>query len=263
MKINYLLHTGKKNPTIIFLHGLGGNLYAWKEIEKDLHKKGYPTLRIDLRGHGESTRPKKTEQYKLELFAKDLNKIIKDLKIKNFIIVGHCFGGVIATIYQNKYKKAKALVLISSTHKAPKRLIAFKPFLFLANDIFGDYLPEDFDTSRKDFSKYISSGDLDISRIKSDINNTGIKSYLACFYHLSKYRGEELLKQLDVPVEIIAGEKDTIFYEKYPDKIKKLISKSYLTKIPNANHLLILGNYKRIATVINDFIKDSSLDKLK
>ncbi len=59
MKINYKIHKNKNDLYLVFLHGLGGNLYAWNEIRTIMHKKNYSTLAIDLRGHGESFRPKK------------------------------------------------------------------------------------------------------------------------------------------------------------------------------------------------------------
>ena len=167
MKINYLYKNDNvtKKITFVFLHGLGGNLYAWKDYFSLFNKRGYATLAIDLRGHGLSKRADKPQQYDLEIFARDVKKILDKEKIKNFVLVGHCFGGVIASIFQKKYKSAKALILISATSKAPTRLKIVEPILGLLNR-FHEYLPEDKIVNRTDYSEYIGTTDYDINRIK-------------------------------------------------------------------------------------------------
>ncbi len=42
-------------PLAVFLHGLGENRAIWSELSEVLREKGFATLEIDMRGHGEST----------------------------------------------------------------------------------------------------------------------------------------------------------------------------------------------------------------
>jgi len=254
MKINYKIHKNKNDLYLVFLHGLGGNLYAWNEIRTIMHKKNYSTLAIDLRGHGESFRPKKINDYKLEYFADDINKIIKKEKIKKFVIIGHCFGGVIASIYQNKYKKAKGAILIASTYKSPKRLKAIIPVLGLFNYFLSNYLPDKNLYNRKSFDDFINTGDYNPKRIFTDILNTSPKSYSATFYQFNKYNGEKILPKINIPVLIISGENDTIFNLKYAEKIAKLIKKSKLEIIEHTNHILIINYPQKITKLIIKFL---------
>jgi len=240
MKINYSYNKKGKQPTIIFLHGLGGNLHAWDPITTILNKRGFSTLSIDLRGHGKSERAIEPQEYKIDNFVNDIDKLIIKLKIDNFIVVGHCFGGVVASVYQYKYKKAKLLIMIGSTHKAPKRMRLLYPFMFIANHFILKYIPSEHADERLDFSKFIGTGDYNLLRIASDIKHTSIKSYSATFYQFNNYNGEDILKSIKIPILIISGKKDLVFTDKYAYRICELAKDATNVKIKHANHIMII-----------------------
>jgi pimeloyl-ACP methyl ester carboxylesterase len=103
--INYeILHPNNKN-SIIFLHGWGSN----KEIMKQAfgtYFKDYKHIYIDMPGFGKSTSD-------IVLTTFDYGDIIKNFLVKlniiPSIVVGHSFGGKVATL-----QKPKNLVLLSS-----------------------------------------------------------------------------------------------------------------------------------------------------
>src|SRR3989338_1584987 len=104
LEIHYVYKPVKSSkPVLLFLHGLGANYSEWKQTMVLARNRGYSTLAIDLRGHGLSSAPEKKEFYALEHFANDLKKILIQLKIKKFILIGHSFGGSIAIVYCTKY----------------------------------------------------------------------------------------------------------------------------------------------------------------
>ena len=94
IRINYSI-SRVSDFFLIFIHGAGGDLNAWKEQEHFFHKNGLSTIAIDLRGHGLSDRPNSVRSYRLECFAKDIHQIIVKEKIKKFVMIGHCFGGMV------------------------------------------------------------------------------------------------------------------------------------------------------------------------
>src|SRR3989344_1665595 len=95
VKINYEV-SGKNENCLVFLHGLGGDLNAWKNERKFFKKKNISTIAIDLRGHGKSERPKSYESYGLDKFAMDVYFVLKKKRKKKFILVWHCFGGIVS-----------------------------------------------------------------------------------------------------------------------------------------------------------------------
>lgn len=90
-KIYYKINR-KSGLFLIFVHGWTNNWSVWEKEIKFFQKKGYSTLTLDLRGHGQSDKPQNKKQYRFQCFAKDINEIIKKEKINNFVLIGHSMG---------------------------------------------------------------------------------------------------------------------------------------------------------------------------
>ncbi|NCC32311.1 MAG: alpha/beta fold hydrolase, partial [Chloroflexia bacterium] len=110
----------RSERTIVLLHGAGGDHLAWRVQYPALHAAGYSTLALDLRGHGYSDRPRGADDYRLERFAEDLSDVLTALDIREFIIVGHCFGGMVATMFhQANPQLSRGYILIDTAARAP------------------------------------------------------------------------------------------------------------------------------------------------
>ena len=258
-KINYDISKSSKDNWLIFIHGAGGDLTAWRKERYFFHKKGYSTIPVDLRGHGKSERPDLPISYKLENFAKDVDTIIKHEKIKNFIIIGHCFGGIVTIMFQKLFPLlAKAYILIDTTYKAPKKLKQlFHKYPFFVHIL--NHILENENLRKKHFShvkykKFIGTGDYNAFRIFSDIAHTSFKSWIFTYENLSNFNGIKIMKKINKPVLIIEGKKDSIFNVLKAEKIHKLIKNSELKIIPNANHIIILNNPGVLEKEIFNFI---------
>src|SRR4051812_7545312 len=95
--IHYHKHTvGANKRYIILLHGLGGSLKSWSPIRKRLHDAGYSTIAVDLRGCGKSSKEDQLEFYDFRFFVQDILSIMDKEHIHKPVIIGHCFGGMIA-----------------------------------------------------------------------------------------------------------------------------------------------------------------------
>ncbi|MFA7314872.1 MAG: alpha/beta hydrolase [Candidatus Magasanikbacteria bacterium] len=263
-KINYdLTKVKNNNKYLVFLHGAGGDLTAWNKERSAFHKKGYSTLAIDLRGHGKSSRPNLSEDYDLENFAKDVFAVLKQEKIVQFVLVGHCFGGMVTMMFHKFFPKlAEAYILIDTTYKAPKKLhwLFHKNLLFvyLLNYILKYKKNKTKNFVHNNFDKYRGTGDWNIKRILSDIAHTSFKSWVFTYQNISKFDAVETMKAIQQRVLIIEGEKDTIFNVLKAKEIHSLIKKSELNIVPNANHIIVLNNPKEIEIEILNFLK--SLD---
>jgi pimeloyl-ACP methyl ester carboxylesterase len=103
-KIAYDLINIDKKQNIIFLHGWGSNKEIMK-IFKDSFKE-FKHIYIDMPGFGKSS-----NNYVLttQEYAKIINQFLKELNINKDIIIGHSFGGKVATLL-----KPDLLVLLAS-----------------------------------------------------------------------------------------------------------------------------------------------------
>ena len=98
-----------KDQAVVFLHGGPGYNSALFEgtTAEALSKNGFYVLVYDRRGEGRSE--DQEAAFTFEETFKDLNRIYKKFKLKKAILIGHSFGGVVATLYAEQYpKKVKA-----------------------------------------------------------------------------------------------------------------------------------------------------------
>jgi pimeloyl-ACP methyl ester carboxylesterase len=257
-KIHYEISDGSLSKHIFFVHGLGGDLKAWEKEREFFQELGYKTLAVDLRGHGLSGRPDNEDAYSFQNFASDIEAIIQQEKLDTFIIVGHCFGGMIAMIFEHLYpKRNKALILVDTGYKPPffsdifLHHNLFKKFLSL----FGKYLPNYHLTTPVDYGSFIGSDDFNKKRLLSDIMHTSIKSYLLISSQLLSYNAGAFLDIIKIPTLIIEGTRDTIFPPEVAEALHKRIKKSELDFIKGANHILVLTNPIELNGSIHNFLK--------
>ncbi|MDE6886056.1 MAG: alpha/beta hydrolase [Helicobacteraceae bacterium] len=122
-EISYILQNNTKNKWALFLHGWGANKELMQNAFKNTFRE-YNHLYLDLPGFGNSS-----NDYVLD--SKDYCKIaqafLKTLNITPSVIIGHSFGGKIATLLNpNK------LVLLSSAGIIKKKSLKVKVKIKLA-----------------------------------------------------------------------------------------------------------------------------------
>lgn len=100
---------------LIFLHGGPGSNAGSFEITtaEKIADMGYFVILYDRRGEGRSADLK--AKYTFRQTFDDLNDIYKRFGIKKATLIGYSFGGLLATLYTEKYSdKVSSLVLVSS-----------------------------------------------------------------------------------------------------------------------------------------------------
>jgi proline iminopeptidase len=104
-----------KDQAVIFLHGGPGyNASIFEATTAEtLSKNGFYVLVYDRRGEGRSDDD--NASFTFEETFKDLKQLYKKFKLKKAILIGHSFGGVVATLYAEQYpKKVEALLLVGA-----------------------------------------------------------------------------------------------------------------------------------------------------
>lgn len=252
-------YTKKGEKCLIFVHGLGGDMTAWKPERAYFEKLGYSTAALDLRGHGLSDRGESLSFYNFENFAKDIEALIKHLQIKKPILVGHCFGGIVSLYFAAIYQKLlSALILIDSSYKPPAYLGGANT---IAHMLIGKLLsagahvlPNFQIPGHVDFSKFIGTEDIDVRRFTSDVLHTSTKGYMLMCKKLTGYDGKALLAKVTIPTFVLEGEEDTIFPPDIAIHIAERLKKSDLEFIPNANHILVINNAPEVNVSIERFL---------
>jgi non-heme chloroperoxidase len=97
---------------VVLIHGYPLSGASWEKQVPVLLKAGYRVITYDRRGFGKSSQP--TEGYNYDTLAKDLHKLISELKLNDFTLVGFSMGGGEIARYFGKYgsKGASKAVII-------------------------------------------------------------------------------------------------------------------------------------------------------
>ena len=256
-KIYYHKTLRDKTRWLIFLHGFGGDLTAWDKERDYFSRIGISSIAMDLRGHGLSQKSRNRDFYKVENFSKDLRSLIKAEKLLQPVIIGHCFGGMVAMYFQAKFPNdSKGLVLVDTSFKPP--FLSFNPiertFLKYLFELLR-LIPDFHLNGHRNFDEFAGTNDVNIKRILSDILHTSLQSYLTICESLVDLNAKQLLRQINVPTLVIEGGKDSIFPPEIARYLNQRIKKSELDLIPDANHILVLNNPKDLEKSIESFLK--------
>ena len=113
-RLHYRLQgkTTTKGPVLLFIHGWCSNATHWKEQQRYFGRR-HRVLSVDRRGMGRSSTP--GSGHTVKQHAADLSALLKHLKIRKVIAVGHAGGGP-ATLELTRIeaKRVKATVMIDS-----------------------------------------------------------------------------------------------------------------------------------------------------
>lgn len=89
--IAYEERAGAGTPgTIVLVHGLGGSFHSWWAQLEACEGRGHRTIAYDQRGAGLSSKP--SGPYSVELWARDLVRVIEALEVEQPVLVGHSVG---------------------------------------------------------------------------------------------------------------------------------------------------------------------------
>lgn len=249
VKLVYNYYPSKNKPFLVFLHGLGANWSEWKDSLSVAKKKGYGIIALDLRGHGLSSVPQEDKNFEMERYALDVREILNYEKIKDYILIGHSFGGSIIVTYCNEFKDRlpKALVFVESTHVYPYK----KYHEFNENPAICYFLRKLVDWKMFTGKSYPKKYELNITSVLKEnwlfkffdeLYYTPLSAIFKTLDNAKKYsanKGKQIihsLKNISIPTLIVAGKQDKVIDPKFSSEMHKLIPNSKLKIFDSADH---------------------------
>jgi len=265
-KISYKLKK-KSNLFLVFIHGWVNDWTTWKKEIEFFQRKGYSTLTLDLRGHGQSDKPEGKNKYRLEYFARDIQVIIKKEEIKYFILVGHSMGGIISLMYYkmfNKHEEIKGLILCDTTyrnilvHRTIKHILPFVRYIL-------DFIIS-HETINKKYFSHLKDIDLNKYNNCSDyfvfyrgLYNAPLKSVFACLEAMLNFNLKNVLPTIKVPVLIIEGAQDKLLPKIDSLELYEEIKDAEIDFVPKGKHFVNIQNPKLVSKYIFNFLSKHGL----
>jgi len=260
----------RSKPLLLFVHGFPEFWFSWRSQLK-YFAKDYWVVALDMRGYGDSDKPRKVSAYKMETLKKDIVDFVKALNRNSFILCGHDWGGAIAWGVAASYPEmVSKLIILNAPHpNAFKRKIETSVKQFLKSwYIFAfqmPYLPElyfkteDLEVFRDMFENKISEEELEGYK-----NNWSRKGAFTppIDYYRNVLKARDLLKpeklpKITSPVQIIWGENDLALERDLAEMCRPFVESLKIHYIPNANHFVQQDKPDEVNRVIEEFLNSN------
>lgn len=256
---------GQSNKIILFLHGLGSYIPAWKFNIQEL-KNHFRCIAIDLPGFGKSD--KKIHSASMEFYSNIVLKFIQSIKVAEVNLVGHSMGGQIAiNCVLNFPDLIDKLVLIAPAgfERFTKEEIQIiknitKPENFLTTEV--EQIKTNYEMSFYNFpeeAKFLIDDRIKISEDDEFYNYcVAISNSISGMIEQPIF---ERLKEIYQHTLVIFGKNDSLIPNKYLHKTTtEEIAKSGCAEIPHSNLILLneCGHFAQIekSEQVNQAIKN-------
>jgi esterase len=122
LRIHYLDWGGEGKQPLILLHGIGRVAHTFDHLA--LHfSPNYHVMAVDMRGHGDSGWDPKGA-YLVEDYAKDIEGMAAQLRLRNIVIWGNSTGGRVAQVFAGLHPDLVAGVIAEDVGPERPREIA-------------------------------------------------------------------------------------------------------------------------------------------
>lgn len=244
--------TRGKGTAVVLLHGFLENSSMWKAVIEVLSKRNR-VIAIDLLGHGQ------TEclgyVHSMELMADAVAAVLKHLRIRRTIVIGHSMGGYVALAFAEKnIEKIKGFCLMNSTSLADdeeRKLLRSR-----ANKL----VPQNFNNMvQLSFANLFSeeSGILFKEEKEAAIQEalkTSLQGYIACQEGMRiRPNRAQVLQNLSCEKLSIIGKKDPVL--ELATSIKEANKLNMKTEVFNDGHMSHIENKEALITAFQQFIK--------
>lgn len=230
---------------IIILHGWYLNHNFYTEIKKIFEKNEYTVFVPDLPGFGDEKLIKPVMD--LDDYVDFVLNFFKKNKIKSAIIIGHSFGGRIATkIAYFHPELVNKLILTGVPLIRSRQSLAIKlmAFVGVSSKVIFNLLPDNwYNFFRKVLYKLIGQWDY----YKAGILKETFKKIIN--EDLSK-----LTYGIEVPTLLVWGKEEKVVSVSVGEEINRRILNSKFILVENATHMLPCRKPEEFSKVVLDFI---------
>lgn len=237
---------GNGQDTILLLHGWGQSSAFWKDLITKLSDT-YTVYILDLPGFGLSQEPPFV--WSLDDYARFIHSFTSQFNVKNPIIIGHSFGGSIASVYASRYPLQKLILYSSGGIPASVSLYSKLYRKVIVN--IGKHIAPNmvYKSHTLLFKPKNYTNKVVITRKRS-------KRMLDIYTSLSGNL-EKNLKHIHIPTLIIVGNNDFIVQPITGRYINSLIPTSHLVQIPHATHFAHIEQPEAFYNIILIFLRNT------
>jgi len=236
--------------TVLFCDGIVCDGFIWKYLWNDLAADGKTSVaHFHYRGHGRSASPADPDRIDIEAHADDVWSVRQQIGVSPCVLIGHSMGCQVALeAYHRHPENVRALVLICGTFGRVTKTVRGVPVVDMILPkllAIADKRPE---LVRALWSRLPSemavkvamrAGEVDPERIREEdvlpylqhLKHVDFPMFLRMLRAAGEHTAENYLGAIEIPVLIIAGEKDTL--------TPPYLSQAMAAALPNAELMMV------------------------
>lgn len=237
-------------PTMVFIHGSGGNCSIWKDQVRALSFL-VNTVAIDLPGHGLSDGPgmDSVKDY-ADVVARFIGKLDGPKPVPCGLSLG---GAIVQTLLLDYAEPLYAGVLISTGAR-----LKVKPAIF-------ETIESNYDAFVSMYAEMGFSAKTDPGKLQPVLAETAACApavaagdFMAC----DRFDVMGRLKEIDLPVLVFSASEDRLTPPKYSDYLEKNIPGAVRAKVKGAGHMVPVEKPAAVTSAIVDFLDGLSSSSL-
>jgi pimeloyl-ACP methyl ester carboxylesterase len=245
-------------PLVVLLHGFPQSRMTWRDSLPALSRAGFRVLAPDLRGYGDSPKPKGVNAYQASEVVADIAELIDEPAV----VVGHDWGAVMAWyLAMARPELVRKLVILNVPHPAAiarelgrstrqKLKLTYQLFFRLPA------LPELF---MRLFGRVLLRRAGRITREEADAyaRQWALTPMLNYYRAVPRSRGllRRTLRKIEVPVLIIWSEHEPVFNAAAIEDLGAWVSDVRIERIAGAGHFVQHDARQRVNQLLIEFAK--------
>lgn len=239
---------------IVFLHGFLENKTMWNSIV-ELYSTSYKIITIDLLGHGKSECL--GYLHTMDEFAGSVEAVLKHLKIRRVILIGHSLGGYVSVAFAKKYpEKVKAICLMNSTAQADdeEKIQLRKRAIKLIQTNFDAMVRMSFANLFCSSSRVLFKEKVD--KAIDEALKTPVQGYIAATEGMIVRENQIFfLQESDFKKYMIIGKKDPVLdFNSLQDECVSTNTKPYIL---DGGHMSHIENYEALVVCLKEIIREN------
>ncbi|MEW9150934.1 3-oxoadipate enol-lactonase [Acinetobacter indicus] len=249
-EINYQTFGDATKPALVFSNSLGTNFKMWQP-QIDHFQQDFFVICYDTRGHGASSAPQ--GPYTLDQLGQDVVNLLDHLNIEKAAFCGISMGGLTGQwLAINKPERFSHVVVCNTAAKIGQEqawneraaLVREQGLAPIASTAAGRSFTEPF----------IQSNAATVTTLSNDLGAGSPEGYASCCEALAKADVREQLKDIQVPVFIVAGQQDPVTTVADGEFMQQRIANAELFEI-NASHISNIEQPEAFNQAVQAFIQ--------
>ncbi|UIP26265.1 3-oxoadipate enol-lactonase [Acinetobacter towneri] len=231
-QINYQTFGDATKPALIFSNSLGTNFKMW-QAQIDFFQQDFFVICYDTRGHGASSAPQ--GPYSIDQLGQDVVNLLDHLNVEKAAFCGISMGGLTGQwLAIHRPERFNQVVVCNTAAKIGQEqawndraaLVREQGLQPIASTAASRWFTEPF----------IQSNATVVNNLQNDLAAGSAEGYASCCEALAKADVREQLKDITVPVLVVAGQQDPVTTVADGQFMVERIANSQLFEI-NASHI--------------------------